>query len=83
MYLSLGAPYALWRDAATGAPVFSILMSNQLAEYDEWYHISEQEFEQLLANPDSAVEFASRCARQELDDRLVLKPGASRGVYLG
>ena len=54
-----------------------------MVEYEEWYSISEDEFEQFMADHELAKEFALRCGGRQLDERLVLKPGSDRGSYSG
>jgi hypothetical protein len=73
--------YALERDTQTGTPVISIPVSNGLADYCEYYRISEGELEHFLTDEGAAAAFAGQCGRHEQDDRLVIKPGANRGVY--
>jgi hypothetical protein len=73
--------YALERDTQTGMPVFSIPVSNGLADYSEYYTISEDELAHFLTDEAAAAAFAGQCGRHEQDERLVLKPGANRGVY--
>lgn len=75
--------YALERDVTTGAAVLSIPVANSMVEYEEYYAISEQELESFLADEALARDFAARCGRRELDERLILKPGADRGHYSG
>jgi hypothetical protein len=83
VYVSQSPRYSLDRDVETCAPVFSIPVSNQMADYEEWYSISEDEFDQFMADKELAKEFALRCGRRELDERLILKPGRDRGYYSG
>ena len=81
VHVSHNPRYALERDVVTGEPVFSIPVSNGRVDYEEWYSIAEQEFEQFLADQELAKDFAFRCGRRELDERLILEPGSDRGVY--
>ncbi len=83
VYVSQNPRFSLDRDTVTGRPVLSIPVSNQWAEYEEWYSISEEEFDQFMADHELAKEFALRCGRRQLDERLVLKPGSERGSYSG
>jgi hypothetical protein len=79
--VSLDHRYALERDTEAGAPVLSIPVSNGMADYCEYYTISESELAHFLNDEAAAAAFASQCGRREQDDRLVIKPGADRGVY--
>lgn len=83
LYVSLDPRFSLERGVTTGKPVLSIPVTNQMAEYDEWYSISEEEFEQFMADHDLAKDFAVRCGYRQMDERLVLKPGRVRGFYTG
>ena len=73
--------YALEREAATGAPVFSIPVANAMVEYCEYYRLSEDEFRALVMDKALARDFAQRCGRREMDERLIFQPGTDRGVY--
>jgi hypothetical protein len=83
VHISRDPRFALERDAVTGEPVFSIPVANSRAEYEEYYSLSEEELKTLLADIELAKDFAFRCGRRELDDRLILKPGPERGHYSG
>ena len=83
IHVSHNPRYALERDVGTGAPMFSIPVSNSLVDYQEWYAISEEELRRFLVDPEAARAFAGRCGRREMDDRRILKPGTDRGSYSG
>ena len=48
--------------------------------YGEYYEIDKATFDRFLADPESAVPFADKCRRREMDHLLINKPGASRGT---
>lgn len=73
--------YALEREARTDLPAFSIPVRNAVAEYDEYYRLSEPEFAELMSDPRAALTFATRCGRREMDDRLIVPPGTDRGHW--
>ena len=81
MYVNRGDRYALERDRRSGAPVFSIPVSNSLADYCEYYALSEDEFRAMVEDKALARDFARRCGRRELDERLIFQPGTDRGIY--
>jgi hypothetical protein len=70
---------ALGVDQGTGAPYLSIPVSNRLADYEEYYRLTPEEYDAFLADPPRAYAFAARCRGREVDDRLILPPGADRG----
>lgn len=73
--------YALEREVATGAPVFSIPVANTMVDYCEYYRLSEDEFRALIVDKSLARDFAQRCGRREMDERLIFQPGSDRGFY--
>ena len=79
IFVSRDPRFSLDRHEQTGRTVLSIPVSNQMAEYEEWYLISEEELKGFLLNPKLAKDFALRCGQRLEDDRLVLKPGSDRG----
>ena len=81
MLVNRGDRYALEREVATGAPVFSIPVSNALTDYCEYYRVGEDEFRAMVEDREHARDFARRCGRREMDARLIIPPGADRGVY--
>ena len=83
IFVSRDPRFSLDRHEQTGRPVLSLPVSNQMAEYEEWYLISEDELERFLADEKLAKDFAIRCGDRLEDDRLVLKPGTDRGHYSG
>jgi hypothetical protein len=57
----------------------TIPVSNGLAEYEEFYEISEGELE-LFTNDDTLLKsFVHDCKNRKNDDRLLYKPGRLRG----
>lgn len=58
----------------------SIPVSSSLVDYEEYYAITEDQFECFKIDLMAAREFAARCVRHQFDDRLMIKPGTHRGV---
>ncbi len=84
LHLAKKAPrYTLHRDGRSGQAIFTIPVSNRMADYEEYYRINEAELALLLAHPKIAAAFAECCGHRQMDDRLVLKPGTDRGFYSG
>jgi hypothetical protein len=63
----------------TGKYYASIMVSNRMVDYDEYYEIDRDEFDRYCADPVSAFAFVKRCRRREEDDRLIYQPGPERG----
>lgn len=80
-FVSQDPPFSLGRNLETGKPVFAIPVRNRMVEYEEWYAISEEEMVALMNDFDLAAGYAYLCGDREMDDRLLLKPGADRGIY--
>ena len=83
LYVSQNPRFSLDRGVTTGKPVLSIPVRNQMVKYEEWYSISEEEFEEFMADHEAAKAFAAGCGSRREDERLVLKPGRDRGYYTG
>jgi hypothetical protein len=81
LHLSLSHRYSLCRDPLTLEPVFEIPVSNGMADYSEWYRITEAELAELIAHPPAAAAFAKSCGNRAMDDRLIVQPGTRRGTY--
>jgi hypothetical protein len=71
--------YSLGRDSEPEGFYLAIPVSNPYVDYEEYYRLSEAEFETLLHDLPAARAFADRCRRHEMDDRLILQPGQLRG----
>jgi hypothetical protein len=72
--------YALGRDHELDCFYLSIPVSNPMVDYEEYYRLSDADFDALMDDFGAARDFADRCRRREMDDRLMIKPGSMRGV---
>lgn len=72
--------FAIGRDTKTGKYYLTIPVDNMLVEYYEYYEIDKKTFARFLADPESAVPFADKCSRQQMDHLLINKPGWNRGT---
>ena len=81
LYVSRENRYALVRDTGSGSPFLSIPVSNRLADYEEYYALTEEELSQMVTDVGAAIAFARKCGCREMDDRLLFPPGSDRGVY--
>lgn len=71
--------YSLGFDSKTEVFYISIPVRNRMIEYEEYYALGKQEYENFLVNEKNAAAFAERCRDREFDDRLIIKPGSDRG----
>jgi hypothetical protein len=58
----------------------SIPVSGRLVDYEEYYRISRREFDKFRSDLALGASFADRCRQRLMDRRLLIKPGADRGV---
>jgi len=71
--------FSIGNDLKTGGHYLAIPVSNGVVDYDEQYHITEDQYRSFAANLDSALEFVQGCRRREHDDQLIYPPGTRRG----
>jgi len=64
----------------TGEKYLSIPVTNQRVDYEEHYWIDDVMFDRFAANPRDALSFVERCRQRQEDSRLILQPGADRGI---
>lgn len=76
MFFSIGT------EKNSGKRYLSIPVSTGRVDYSEYYELDEVEFERFVENPSTADEFAWRCRRQELDDRLIVPAFGNRGTAI-
>lgn len=72
--------YSIGIEKESGRYYLSIPVTNHMIDYEEYYEISENDYNILLGNADVAVNFAKQCKRREKDDLLIVKPGELRGM---
>jgi hypothetical protein len=53
-----------------------------MVDYEEYYQIDRANFDLFQTDLDTALAFATRCRRRELDDLLFVQPGANRGTAI-
>lgn len=71
--------YSLGIDTQTGKRYLSIPVSNNVVDYEEYYEISLELFNEMMKDPTNAKAFADLCRSREKDHLLLLKPGKERG----
>ncbi|KAA1248568.1 hypothetical protein F0Q45_19890 [Mycobacterium simiae] len=79
-YFSREDRYSLGVESTSGRYYASIPVSNGLVDYEEYYELSQEEYDAFLQDGEAAVEFVEACRRHEHDDLLLQKPGKNRGT---
>jgi hypothetical protein len=79
-FVSAEHRFSIGREVDSGKFYLSIPVSSRLVDYEEYYEITESEAERFRNDPDLARQFAERCRNRMMDDALIIKPGADRGV---
>jgi hypothetical protein len=79
-FVSAEHRFSIGRAVDSGRFYLSIPVSSRLVDYEEYYEITESEAERFRNDPDLARQFAKRCRNRMMDDALIIKPGADRGV---
>jgi nitrate reductase beta subunit len=72
--------FSIGIDYDSGKYYFSIPVANLQVDYEEYYEISQTEYENLTTNPSAAIQFAADCRAHRSDNRLMVKPGKDRGI---
>jgi hypothetical protein len=72
--------FSLGIDQNSGQYYFSIPVSNRLVDYEEYYEVTELEYQDLMSDGAFAIRFAADCRANRLDVRLMTKPGMDRGI---
>ena len=80
IYFSREDRYSIGVELDSGAHYLSIPVSNRLIDYDEYYEITESQSKDFLEDRILANDFADKCRSRMMDDFLIIKPGADRGM---
>lgn len=64
----------------TGEYYIAIPVSNRQVDYEEYYRISSSERDKIMTDRAYGREFAERCRKRRMDNRLIEKPGRDRGI---
>ncbi|MDP9028205.1 MAG: hypothetical protein M3N46_11775 [Actinomycetota bacterium] len=79
-YISQENRYGLGVDTDSGKHFLAIPVTIGVADYNEYYEVTDVVFTHYLADPASALDFAEECRLREHDELLILKPGWNRGI---
>ena len=71
--------FSIGQEADSGKFYLSFPVSNGLVEYEEYYELTEEEFERFSAALVEMRELAELARSRNCDDRLIIKPGSQRG----
>jgi hypothetical protein len=53
---------------------------NGMAEYEEYFEISKEEYDHFILDENMAKPFVLRCKQRKEDDRLIYQPSVKRGT---
>ncbi|MFB9308840.1 hypothetical protein ACFFRL_06490 [Agromyces hippuratus] len=67
-------------EQGSGRQYAAFPVSNGVVDYEEYYELSTERYEQFRADPTAAVVFIEECRRHEHDELLMQKPGRNRGT---
>jgi hypothetical protein len=79
-YISREDRFSLGVDEDSGTPYASFPVSNGIADYEEYYALTREQYQAFLADPASALSFVEEARAHRHDDLLLQKPGGSRGT---
>ena len=72
--------YALGVDELSGRHYASLPVTIGVADYEEYYELSDDEYARFLTDPVGALAFIEECREREHDELLMQKPGWNRGT---
>jgi len=72
--------YSLGADTHSERFYASIPVTLGAVDYVEYYELTAERFEELIAEPTAAVEFVEACRRRECDHLLMDEPPRRRGT---
>ncbi|KHK97187.1 hypothetical protein LK09_13085 [Microbacterium mangrovi] len=72
--------FSLGTIAATGDPCLWIPVTSGVADYNEYYTLTPDQYERFGSDETAAAAFADECRRREHDDCLLEQPGWNRGA---
>ncbi|WP_081292887.1 hypothetical protein [Mycobacterium colombiense] len=79
-YFSREDRYSIGIESTSGRYYASIPVSNGIVDYEEYYELTPDQYQQFLGDRKTAVEFIEACRRHEHDDLLLQQPGNNRGT---
>lgn len=79
-YFSREHRYSLGVETRSGRFYASIPVTLGAVDYVEYYELTGERYDELVADPSAAVEFVEACRRRELDHLLMHEPPLRRGT---
>ncbi|MBZ4488282.1 hypothetical protein LQ938_13890 [Microbacterium sp. cx-55] len=79
-YFSRQDRFSVGTERPSGRFYLSIPVSNGVVDYEEYYELTEAQYEVFVTDRASAATFAEECRKHEHDALLLRKPGANRGT---
>ena len=79
-YFSRDHRYSIGVESESGNYYASIPVSNGIVDYEEYYKLTKDQYDEFLRNRDAAIEFIGACRRRENDSLLLQRPGNNRGI---
>ena len=79
-FFSQADRFSLGEETESGRLYLSIPVSNGPVDYEEYFELTPDEYEQFLADRKGAADFAEVCRLHLEDERLIQKPGRNRGT---
>ncbi len=64
----------------SGRYYLSIPVSNSLVDYEEYYLITQEQYNQYPTNINDLINFAENCRKHHNDHLILQQPGVDRGV---
>ena len=71
--------YSLGVDELSGRHYASLPVTIGVADYEEYYQLTDEEYAHFMADPASAAAFIEECREHQHDELLMQKPGWNRG----
>jgi hypothetical protein len=72
--------YSIGVESTSGRYYASIPVSNGIVDYEEYYELTEDQYQEFLRDKAAAIAFVEACRRREHDDLLLQRPGNNRGT---
>lgn len=79
-YVSREDRFSLGLDMETGGYYASFPVTIGIIDYEEYYKLTPEQYEDFMRDHTAALNFVNSCRRHERDDLLIEKPGWNRGT---
>jgi hypothetical protein len=79
-FFSKADGYSIGVESLSGRYYASIPVSNGVVDYEEYYEITQDQYDEFLQDSAVALEFVEACRRRERDNLLLQRPGNNRGT---